>query len=55
MMWERKYEDFFQKPPNFVPQIKSWYLGIFFVSLFYKNETQYLRKSIILNIKFEKL
>ena len=23
MMWEQKYGDFFQKPPNFVPQIKK--------------------------------
>ena len=27
MMWKRKYVDFF---PNLVPQIKSWYLEIFF-------------------------
>ena len=46
MMWERKYGDFFQKPPNLVPQIKLWYLGIFFISLFYKNETQYLFEKI---------
>ena len=24
-----KVWDFFRKPPHFVPQIKSWYLGIF--------------------------
>ena len=28
--------DFSRKPPNFVLQIESWYLGIFFISLFYQ-------------------
>ena len=52
MRGERIYGDFFKKPPNFVPQIKSWY---FFISLFYENETQYLIKLFKSITKFEKL
>ena len=44
MIWERKYGDFLRKPPNFVPQIKSWYLGIFLISSFYKNESEVKRQ-----------
>ena len=40
IMGERKYGDFIQKSPHFVPQIKLWYFHL----IFQKIETQYLRK-----------
>ena len=53
-MWERKYGDFFSpKTAKFrTPIIKSWYLGIFVISLFYKNKTQYSIFEKIKKIKY---
>ena len=39
IMGERKYGDFFQKSPNFVPQIK---LSHFHAKLFQRNQNQFL-------------
>ena len=41
IMGERKYGDFFQKYPNFVPQIK---LSHFHAKLFQRNQNQFLMK-----------
>ena len=41
IMGERKYGDFFQKFPNFVPQIK---LSHFHAKLFQRNQNQFLMK-----------
>ena len=35
-------EIFFRKPPNFVPEIKSCYLGFFFISFTKQNKKPYL-------------
>ena len=36
VIWERKYGDFFRKPPNFVPQLNHVICGFFFISYFTK-------------------
>ena len=41
IMGERKYGDFFQKSPNFVPQIK---LSHFHAKLFQRNQNHFLMK-----------
>ena len=45
---------FFKNRQISYPKLNHGIWGLFFISLFCKNETQYLRKLIKLNIKFEK-
>ena len=50
-MGERKYGDFFQKSPNFVPQIK---LSHFHAKLFQRNQNQFLMEFLKIVSKVSK-